>query len=341
LALKVEDVMSRSVITVESDASAKSASQIMELNGISSLVVVCNGDLVGILTEKDLVVRVLARALDPERTRVLDVMTKVVVTVNSNDPLEKAVQIMLSNGIKKLPVLEESGPTLVGILSQTDIAILYPDLYAKAMVGRAAAQIGHDLRGPLNTIVNATFIIEHHPEKIDFGINSIKKAVESSTQILDEMKSKTSETLLNKVDVNLNDFVSSVLDAMALPGIIELERNLTSDVHVSIDNSKMKRVLDNLIRNSVEAMTGCGLIWVSTKADDEWATIEIRDNGCGIPDEIMQNLYSPFVTSKKNGTGLGLSFSKRIVDAHKGDIKIESETGVGTNITIRLPISSQ
>ena len=337
MALLVEDVMNRGVITIESNASAKVASVMMTVHEISSLVVQCDGELIGILTEKDLVTRVIARGLNPDRVRVLDIMTKGVMTVRSYEPIENAVKILISNGIKKLPVIGEPNDSLVGMLSQTDVATLYPDLYAKAAVGKAAAQVGHDIRGPLNTIINSIYLLERYPDKQGFCVNTIKKAVETCSQILDDMKSKTSETLLAKLNLNLNAFVTSILDSIVLPDNILLERNLQSDVWVSIDSAKMRRVLDNILKNSVEAMPDGGSIIVSIDASDEWASLTVKDNGCGIPDEIMHNLYTPFVTSKTNGSGLGLSFSKRIINAHKGDIQIDSKSGLGTTLTIRLP----
>lgn len=131
MALKVEDVMRQSVVTIEGRYTARQAAKMMEYRGVSSLVVVAKKRLAGILTEKDLCTRVLAKGGNPEKTRVIDIMTQPVVIVRPDALLESAVQVMLVQGIKKLPVLGgELGEDLVGILSLTDVAMLYPAMYA-------------------------------------------------------------------------------------------------------------------------------------------------------------------------------------------------------------------
>jgi CBS domain-containing protein len=131
LALKVEDVMHPSVVTIDGKYSARQAAKMMDYRGVSSLVVVSKKRLAGIVTEKDLCTRVLAKGGDPEKVKVMEIMTQPVVIVKPDAPLENAIQVMLLQGIKKLPVMGgEFGEDLVGILSLTDIAMLYPALYA-------------------------------------------------------------------------------------------------------------------------------------------------------------------------------------------------------------------
>jgi CBS domain-containing protein len=131
LALKVEDVMHPSVVTIDGKYSARQAAKMMDYRGVSSLVVVSKKRLAGIVTEKDLCTRVLAKGGDPEKVKVIEIMTQPVVIVKPDAPLENAIQVMLLQGIKKLPVMGgEFGEDLVGILSLTDIAMLYPALYA-------------------------------------------------------------------------------------------------------------------------------------------------------------------------------------------------------------------
>ena len=129
--LKVEDVMNSAVVTIDAGYTASQAAKIMVYRNVSSLVVTSNKKLAGILTEKDMVTRVIARGLNPEKAKVMNIMSQPVIIVRPDSPLEHAVQVMLSQGIKKLPVLGgEFGEELVGILSLTDIAMLYPGLYA-------------------------------------------------------------------------------------------------------------------------------------------------------------------------------------------------------------------
>jgi CBS domain-containing protein len=127
--ITVEDAMRNTVITVTPNFSAKQAAKLMDLRGVSSLVVIREGMLKGILTEKDLVTRIVARGYNPSKIRVENIMSQPVITIKVNSSLEDAVRVMLINGIKKLPVLNTENK-LIGILSLTDVAMIYPALYS-------------------------------------------------------------------------------------------------------------------------------------------------------------------------------------------------------------------
>jgi CBS domain-containing protein len=129
MSLTVEDAMSNPVITIKRDFSAKQAANLMELKRVSGLVVINEKMIEGIITEADIVTRVVARGNDPDKVRVGDVMSQPVITIRFDAPLEYAVMVMMSNGIKKLPVLSNKDK-VIGILSLTDVAILYPAIYA-------------------------------------------------------------------------------------------------------------------------------------------------------------------------------------------------------------------
>lgn len=126
----VKDVMARGVITIDATQSAKNAARLMEKFGISGLIVLANGDLTGIVTERDILTRVVASGQDPEKVTVKEIMTEPVIVVNPVMPLDKAVMIMLQEKIKKLPVVHkvDDALKLVGILSLTDVARLHPKL---------------------------------------------------------------------------------------------------------------------------------------------------------------------------------------------------------------------
>ncbi len=203
--------------------------------------------------------------------------------------------------------------------------------------GAIAAQLGHDLRGPLSTVMNATWLLEHHPEKMSSTLPLIKKAVDDATQMLNEMRLKTQEVSLNRSEVELDDFITSFIDELVVPGNIVVEKKLESQACVSIDTMKMKRVLSNLVVNAFDAMSKGGTLVISTKVEDERVLIEVKDNGSGIPDDVKKKLFTPFFTSKSNGSGLGLSFCKRMVEAHLGEISVESKLGSGTSFLTKLP----
>jgi len=128
--LCVEDIMSRDVVTVQTNQTIKNAARSMAKFGVSGLVVLHEGNLVGILTERDILMRVVTSGINPESVHVKDVMSEPVIVVSPAMPLEKAVNIMFHEKIKKLPVVhkDEEHIKLVGILSLTDVAKLQPKL---------------------------------------------------------------------------------------------------------------------------------------------------------------------------------------------------------------------
>ena len=104
-----------------------------------------------------------------------------------------------------------------------------------------------------------------------------------------------------------------------------------------LDPGKIRRVLDNLVSNAVDAMPRGGGLWVTAERAGDEAVVRVRDSGEGIPDAVMENMFKPFNTSKAGGTGLGLPFCRMAVRAHGGRIDVETELGAGTTFTVSLP----
>jgi CBS domain-containing protein len=118
--MKIEKLMTRNVITLPADASVYDAVKLMNKNKIGCLVVVDNSHIVGILTERDLLERVLEKCRNPKETRISEIMTRHVITGKPNMELSEATEVMFKNKVKKLPIIEKN--RLVGIVTLTDIA---------------------------------------------------------------------------------------------------------------------------------------------------------------------------------------------------------------------------
>jgi CBS domain-containing protein len=117
---KIRSLMVKKVFTLQASASAYEAVKLMNQNKIGSLVIVRNGETVGILTERDLLERVLEKCKNPKETHVFEVMTNHVITGNPDMEIPEAARLMFENKVKKLPIVE--GIALVGIVTLTDIA---------------------------------------------------------------------------------------------------------------------------------------------------------------------------------------------------------------------------
>ena len=124
--LKVEEVMVRQIVTVNEDYPIKDAARVMNKFEIGSLIVVSEGKAVGIITERDVLKRVVAESKNTKKTKVKDVMTSPLVVVGPEIELEEAVKLIFQMKIKKLPVIE--GERIVGLLSLTDVARFHPQI---------------------------------------------------------------------------------------------------------------------------------------------------------------------------------------------------------------------
>jgi signal transduction histidine kinase len=145
---------------------------------------------------------------------------------------------------------------------------------------------------------------------------------------------------LSKTDTNslIRQFISFNEEAFNKNGIqitVECE-----PAEIEIDSMRLQRVLQNLVSNAVDALKSRmdGRIDVQAWVSDSVLNLMVRDNGGGIPSEIKDRLFEPFVThGKENGTGLGLAIVRNVVTAHRGAITVETEPGQGTEFIIRLP----
>ena len=121
--------------------------------------------------------------------------------------------------------------------------------------------------------------------------------------------------------------------------IRELDSNLP---RIPLDASKIKQVFMNIFVNASDAMSGRGTLTInSSKEDDKFVVINIKDTGCGIPEKDINKLFDPFFTTKAvgDGTGLGLAVSYGIVKSHQGRIRVKSKVGEGTEFIIKLPVN--
>jgi len=126
MSLKVEDVMVEEVITVEANETVKKAIDLMNENEIGCLIVVRQGKAVGIVTERDMLTRVLSQSRDPERTKVSEIMSAPLVVADPKMELEEAARLMFKMKVKKLPVVSED--QLVGLITLTDLARFQPQI---------------------------------------------------------------------------------------------------------------------------------------------------------------------------------------------------------------------
>ena len=207
-----------------------------------------------------------------------------------------------------------------------------------AASGSLASEIAHDLRSPLQSIRNAVYMISKDPGKFEVGLEIIEKSVARSLEMLEAMRSNTrkAEPKLRRTD--LNQIILESIEELPKPENVNVHVELDNEIEAWIDGPHIRRVLDNLLLNAVEAIPDGGTITVTKQQKDNKFIIQISDTGVGIPREVLPNLFErKFYTTKPHGLGLGLSYCKRTIESHGGKIMVDSILGKSTVFTIELP----
>ena len=201
-------------------------------------------------------------------------------------------------------------------------------------------RFSHDLRGPLQTINNSAYMLRRSSsEKVNL-VRMIELSVESCKSLINEMQNQTQALKVKPVVTDVIDLVEKTLKLVPMNDNIDVLRVYHDDFIIwKLDEKKMKQVILNLIQNSVEAMPNGGKLNIQIKKYETKLEIEITDTGVGIPEDLKRQLFKPFFSTKENSIGLGLLHSKNVVEAHKGDLSLESQENEGTLIRITIPIS--
>jgi two-component system sensor histidine kinase HydH len=134
-----------------------------------------------------------------------------------------------------------------------------------------------------------------------------------------------------------------LVEARAKEKAIGIETTIAPQLRtVFLDPDRIKQVLLNLYLNALDAMETGGRLSVSAAAEDHdrWIVFRVSDTGHGISKEHQSQIFDPYYTTKSTGTGLGLAIAHNIVDAHGGRIKVDSQAGEGTTVTVRIPKTS-
>lgn len=121
---------------------------------------------------------------------------------------------------------------------------------------------------------------------------------------------------------------------------VQIELNLASEALVHVDPEHLHRALLNLAINAIEAMPDGGFLRASSFREGDWAVVLISDTGDGIPEEVRQRMFEPFVSSgKPGGSGLGLTVVRAVIEEHGGLVEVEKAEGGGTTFRLRLPVT--
>jgi signal transduction histidine kinase/DNA-binding NarL/FixJ family response regulator len=213
-----------------------------------------------------------------------------------------------------------------------------------AEIGELASMIVHEIRNPLTTLLlglNAFKRLEL-PERYQTYRSLALDEGERLQRLLNQILLYAKPQNLTQSEVELNRFVDKMLSTLReMPAAAGKHLSFTAaplQIKVLVDPDKLKQVVINLVANAFEAEEESGEITISLQTEEAHRVcLQVHNGGAPIPADVLPKLTKPFVTTKSSGTGLGLAIVKRIVEAHGGELSIESSAAAGTTITVKLP----
>ncbi|WP_243291670.1 PAS domain S-box protein [Bacillus sp. FJAT-47783] len=211
------------------------------------------------------------------------------------------------------------------------------------IAGQLAAGIAHEIRNPLTAIKGFLQLMQAEKDENDQYFDIIFSELNRIELILSELLllAKPQQAIMKKVNMNhVLTEVMTLLETEANLNNVMIEKSLCEDCgDIYCDPNQLKQVFINLIKNSIEAMPNGGSVSIITYTEHDQFVIHVKDTGTGIPEDILQKIGQPFVTTKESGNGLGLMMTFKMVENHHGTINVRSKEGEGTTFTIKLPYS--
>jgi PAS domain S-box-containing protein len=214
-----------------------------------------------------------------------------------------------------------------------------------AAIGETAGMIGHDIRNPLQAITNELFIarqsMANYPsqdskEALE-SINLIQEQTDYISKIVSDLQDYARPLKPEYETVKLSDLITSVFQTINIPEKITIAVDIQGMLEIRTDPTFIKRVLTNLANNALQSMPDGGKLIITAHKKGSETIITVADTGKGIPEEVRPRIFTPLVTTKAKGQGLGLAVVKRLVEALKGKVDFETQEGKGTMFIVTLP----
>ncbi|MEE3233619.1 MAG: ATP-binding protein [Candidatus Latescibacterota bacterium] len=272
--------------------------------------------------------------------------------INREKSLKKADDTIIPLGFSTSLLRDEQG-TILGAVEVfndlTEVKRLEAEIQrvkTLAALGEMAATVAHEIRNPLGGIAGYAGMLERDLASDDPNrrlVHRITEGVGRLNRIVSSLLTYTRPLRLNAHPVNLVDVVEETLAFYAIDierqrDDIEIQRNFPGKPLIcNLDPEQLQQVILNLLQNATQAMPEGGTLSIRVFENDKNGTFCIGDTGTGMDEDVLEKLFTPFFTTKEDGTGLGLVTSKKIIDAHEGEIQVESEPNTGTQFFVTVP----
>lgn len=212
------------------------------------------------------------------------------------------------------------------------------------VLSQLAASISHEIKNPLTSVQSYIQLMRHqqaNPDEKEM-LNAVAAEIERAMAITMEFLRLSSPRRPALAPVMLGQIIEDVVRIMngfAKNGGVTLTYELHRDPMVMGDELQLKQALINYTKNAIEACKSGQAVALSLSVDNDWACIQIRDEGCGMGEEELKHMGEMFYTTKQNGSGLGMNVAREGVERHNGTVQISSTPQAGTCVTIKLPLS--
>lgn len=307
------------------------------------------------LQAKDILGENYRKILQPEYRKLVRGLIKEINTTRS-ESIQKQMEVALQDKVftirASVNLLRDEQGDYLGMVAVFDDLTHLIKMQRLSAWREVARRIAHEIKNPLTPIqLSAQRIYKRYRNKIDgdAGIfedctNTIIHQVTELKNLVNEFSNFARMPAVNPTPNDLNEIISSSL-------VLFKEAHRDISFHFfpdpalpvfKVDREQMKRVFINILDNAVAAVDGGGVIEVEVKYDAslQMVTLEVRDNGCGVPDEDKPKLFEPYFSTKKSGTGtgLGLAIVNAIISDHNGYIRVRDNHPKGTKFIIDLPL---
>lgn len=210
-----------------------------------------------------------------------------------------------------------------------------------AAIGEMAATVAHEIRNPLGGIRGFAALLARDLDDADPRkrlVDKIQVGAKDLERVVSELLEYTRPIQLRLRATSCADLIDAALGYVEVGDRpVSIESHIPPELETVADPDKVRQVFLNIILNAVQSIDGRGVVRIAAVAQDSVITVEFADSGCGMTPDQLNQVFSPFFTTKEKGTGLGLAVAAKIVEAHNGTIDVESEPGKGSTFYVRLP----
>ncbi len=289
--------------------------------------------------------------------RLIDLMTDVLktnITVENEKLKLKGSSLARIVEVNAFPFRNEQGGmlgTVFFIKDVTQISAMEEQLKRAdrlSALGVLAAGIAHEIRNPLTGMKMIVQLLESEFSKDDARREPlwiIQKEIDRLEGIIGNLLDFARPTKPKAIDVDVEKVVDDcyllVKNQLKKQGIIYEKNSCGFFPKVIGDPDQLKQVFINIMTNAIQALSRDGKLRVAIEHREDSLVIGFEDNGTGIPTDRLQDIFNPFMTTKEDGTGLGLSMAQRIVEEHGGKIEVQSSLGEGSTFFVHLPVKAE